>query len=226
MSDQPDLFPETVKRPRGRPKKPNALSGAERMRRMREQAATVLYGAEAETGQTLADLSDTALIELVRAPVKRGYPGTVTEIMVELVKRAESRRASHVDPVRLARWVNGGWYEMTGPEDSRPVTENQGGNSVTVTENESRNKCNVTKNVGEPVEQNPSGDGKRPGRATYPAAIKAMALRMKAAGEPNTAIRQAILDAHGYAPGLNNLKLRLQQWAGEPDVQALLHGDE
>lgn len=123
MSDQIDMFPG--KRGRGRPKGDRpALTGAQRMQRLREKAATVLYGGEVETGQTLADLSDTALIELVRTPIRDGYPVTVTEIMVELVKRADSRRSPHVDSVRLARWVNGGWYELTGQDKSCHVTEN------------------------------------------------------------------------------------------------------
>ena len=219
MSDQIDLFPETVKRPRGRPKKPNALSGAERMRRMREQAKTVLWGAEAETnGRTLADLSDTALVDLVREPLKHGQVFTLMGLVTELMRRANARQEPDSEPMRLARWIGGErgeWFEITKRrEDSRHVTENEGGDSGTVTEN-----------AGESSVQNPSGDGKRRGKATYPAPIKAMALRMKAAGERNTAIRQAILDAQGHAPGLNNMKLRLQQWAGEPDVQELLHSD-
>lgn len=126
MSDQPDLFPETVKRPRGRPKKPNALTGAERMRRLREKAATVLYAPEAERdGQALADLSDTALCELVREPLRAGWPFALAEIAVELVRRANERQAdTHPDrePIRLARWVTGaGWIEW---RDSRTVTKN------------------------------------------------------------------------------------------------------
>lgn len=80
MNDQP-------KRPRGRPRKPDALSSAERMRRMRERARVALNAPEAERdGLTLADVSDTALIDLAREPLRRGLPLALTEILVEMMR--------------------------------------------------------------------------------------------------------------------------------------------
>lgn len=200
MSDQPDLFPETVKRPRGRPKKPHALSGAERMRRMREQAKTVLWGAEAETnGRTLADLSDTALVDLVREPLKHGQVFTLMGLVTELMRRANARQEPGSEPMRLARWIGGErgeWFEIT-----RQVTENVGESSV----------------------QNPSGDKKKKGQTSaYSPHVKAMAVRMKNADERHVDIIAAIHNECGKAPDKTNIKRFLERWRQDPDVIAIL----
>lgn len=107
MNDQP-------KRPRGRPKKPDALSSAERMRRMRERARVALNAPEAERdGLTLADVSDTALIDLAREPLRRGLPLALAEIMTEMMRRANARTSRPEFQVEVQTRVNqpygGGW---------------------------------------------------------------------------------------------------------------------
>ena len=248
MSDQIDMFPG--KRGRGRPKGDRpALTGAQRMRRLREKAATVLYGGEVETGQTLADLSDTALIELVRAPIRDGYPVTVTEIMVELVKRADSRRSPHVDSVRLARWVNGGWYELTGQDESCHVTENpeiptghvdmDNGhvteNEATVDQGEAFTLAPILLELAMPVEPVEAVEAveSKPSRSSaskvdqgkgsrdYPAETKARALLLLDQGKTHAEILAMIRAELGYAPDSNPSK-NLKRWRKDPRVVEIL----
>lgn len=198
MSEQIDWV-GPPKRGRGRPKGERPpLSSAERMRRLRERAATALYAPEAERdGQALADLSDTALCELVREPLKAGRPFALADVMVELVHRANARQGEkHPDrePVRLARWAAGaGWVEW---EDSRSVT---------------------------PIQEEPEPGEKTPGRAwEYPPEIKAKAVRWKRKGMKHAEICSRIQAECGRAPGVANMPKLLKNWAVDPAVLAIL----
>ena len=116
MNDQP-------KRPRGRPRKPDALSSAERMRRMRERARVALNAPEAERdGLTLADVSDTALIDLTREPLRRGMPLSLVEIMSEMMRRANARTSRPEFQVEIQTRVNqpdgGGWLPRVVLDES------------------------------------------------------------------------------------------------------------
>ena len=208
------------------------------MRRLREKAATVLYGGEVETGQTLADVSDTALIELVRAPIRDGYPVTVTEIMVELVKRADSRRSPHVDSVRLARWVNGGWYELTGQDYSCHVTENteiptghvdmDNGhvteNEVTADQGEAFTLAPIPLELAMPVESTRASEPVDQGKSSreYPAETKARAIEMKDQGKTHAEILAMIASECGRGPNLSNLGRQIQGWRKDPRVVEIL----
>ena len=244
MSDQIDMFPG--KRGRGRPKGDRpALTGAQRMQRLREKAATVLYGGEVETGQTLADLSDTALVELVRAPIRDGHPVTVTEIMIELVKRAESRRSPHVDSVRLARWVNGGWYELTGQDESCHVTENteiptnhvdmSNGhvteNEATVDQGEAFPLPSLVLDLAMPVESKMSASNVEPvaskssaskGGREYPPDVRAKAVRMKDQKKPHAEILDMIASECGRKPRLSEIGRQIKGWREDSRVVAIL----
>lgn len=63
------------------------------MRRLRERAALALNGAEGEPGRVdLVDLPDTALLELLRHPLKTGKDDVVYEITDVIRARVRSRR--------------------------------------------------------------------------------------------------------------------------------------
>ncbi len=97
MSEQPDLFPETIRRPRGRPRKPDALSGAQRMARLRQRAKAALTGQD----ENLESMSDTGIIEALRIAMQTGDAGQKAAIAEELARRAAG--APDETPARTPR---------------------------------------------------------------------------------------------------------------------------
>ena len=199
MSEQIDWV-GPPKRDRGRPKGDRPpLSSAERMRRLRERAREALDTPESEReGLGLSDQSDTALVELVREPLKAGRPFALAEVMAELVHRANARQAGkHPDrePVRLARWVAGaGWVEW---EDSRSVT---------------------------PIQEEPEQAGEVWSASTPAPEIAARAIRMDTNGASRPEI-VAMLQGAGYAPAKSmatQLKKYMDRWRTRADVIAIL----
>ena len=87
MSEQRDLFPETIRRPRGRPRNPNAMSGAQRMAKLRRRAKDALSGQD----ESLESMSDTGIIEALRIAMQTGDAGQKAAIAEELARRAAGK---------------------------------------------------------------------------------------------------------------------------------------
>lgn len=224
MGDQIDMF-GPMKRGRGRPKGDRpALTGAERMRRLREQARTVLNAPEVERdGRTLASLSDTALCELVRGALRVGHPLAMTEIITELMNRTNARRMDGCPAVHLARWVepSGDWYQITHGDVNQDGRS--GDDSRTVTVNEGQGEAAEV-----PVVEPMTGDPGKKG-TDYPLAVRVMAVEMlRAAGgldpekkvslETSATIAQAIKERIGRAPDRTNLPRQVRKWAQKLDA--------
>lgn len=105
--ENPGIQSSPSKRRRGRPKTGRALTSTERMAKLRSRAREAL----GESGRELASQSDTALLELIREPLRQGQSMTLAEILVALMDRSNSRSA---EPVELATLgVDGDWQQRT-----------------------------------------------------------------------------------------------------------------
>ena len=123
MSDQPDLFPGTKPKKRGRPKGERpALTSAQRMERARERVRSALFDPQGD----VTTLPDNLLLEAVALAYRKDAPGVLFYGVEELFKRLNARISDdHAYIVRL---------ELVPKGDT--VTENKDIDSATVTESE------------------------------------------------------------------------------------------
>lgn len=115
---------ETPRR-RGRPPKPDALTPAERMRRTRARAVAVLD----QTAEA-ADLSDSALLELVRI----AYRDNLSEVLAEAVTELFARMPKPF-PVRMRPTFEDVRSETVTENKGATDAEGCGTGAETVTEN-------------------------------------------------------------------------------------------
>lgn len=135
MSDQPDLFPGTKPKKRGRPKGDRpALTSAERMERARERVRFALDDPQGD----VTTLPDNLLLEAVALAYRKDRAGALFYSVEELFKRLNARIVAdpaygHAYVVRL---------DLVPKGDT--VTENKDIDSATVTESETVESDTVT----------------------------------------------------------------------------------
>ncbi len=207
---------DTPQRGRGRPRKADALTPAERMARLRARASDALCASGAELG----DIPQTALFTALGKALNPSAPQVETAgtLVGELFKRAGSIvTVTEIDSATVA--VNQAEDRAQGIADA--------GELARLRERVGELEAELARLKTEPPTPQPASEKPRAKQsvsnsARYPLSIKARAVAMQREGRTTAEIVAMIDQACGYSPDTTNLARTLKGWSGRADVGALL----